>query len=91
MRAGKTLEARIHSKGVLLRELGDGTDAKEIEVAKHGRADGNEVAELTLSGHGAAPCHSLCVRHGGKKHYRKGWLWASDFLRPCVVNGSIGI
>jgi hypothetical protein len=37
---------------VLAGELGDGADVQKLEIAKHGRADGDEVPELaSWAGH----------------------------------------
>lgn len=53
--AGEALEAGAHFPGVLLGELRDGADAELIEIAEHGWADGDEVGEVALGGHGWSP------------------------------------
>jgi len=50
--ARETFETRVHFLGILLRELGDGMDAEEIEIAQHGGSDGNEIFETAFGAHG---------------------------------------
>ena len=46
--AGEAFEPRVHFSGILLRELGDGVDSEEVEIAQHSGSDGDETFETTF-------------------------------------------
>src|ERR1700728_261580 len=46
--AGKAAKFLVHFMGILARELTDGTNAQQFEIAKHGGADGNQVLQTAL-------------------------------------------
>jgi hypothetical protein len=46
--AGEAFEPCVHFPGILLRELGDGVDSEEVEIAQHSRSDGDEIFESTF-------------------------------------------
>src|SRR5208283_6234972 len=49
--SGDAAQPFIEPAGTAAGELGDGADAELLEIAKHGRSDGDEIAELPLCRH----------------------------------------
>jgi len=60
--AGEAFESLVHFSGILLRELRDGLDSEELEIAEHCGSDGDEIFKTTLGTHGKILL-SLSVRH----------------------------
>src|ERR1700722_17193506 len=50
--AGDAAQFFVHLAGILARELADGADFQQLEVAKHGGANGNQI--LQTAGWGGA-------------------------------------
>jgi len=71
---GEAFESLVHFSGILLRELRDGLDSEEMEIAKHCGSDGDEVLETALGAHGRTLL-SLSFRHRIER-YRKRPLQA---------------
>jgi len=66
---GEAFESLVHFSGILLRELRDGLDSEEMEIAEHCGPDGDEVFKTALGAHGST-LFSLSVRHRVER-YRK--------------------
>ena len=43
--AGDAAKFFVHLAGILARELADGADFQQLEIPKHGGADGNQVVQ----------------------------------------------
>src|SRR5271155_3503562 len=48
--AGFGAQALVQLFGILARELRHAANAEQVEIAKHGRADGDEIPEAAISG-----------------------------------------
>src|SRR5271154_1692452 len=48
--AGFGAQALVQLFGILTRELRHAANAEQVEIAKHGRADGDEIPEAAVSG-----------------------------------------
>lgn len=60
--AGEAFEPGVEFAGIAFRKLGNRVDAKQVEIAFDGRADGDEIAELTSRCHGRLLFLSLSFR-----------------------------
>jgi len=67
---GEAFESLVHFCGILLRELRDGLDSEDLEIAEHCRSDGDEVLETTFGAHGSTLL-SLSVRYRGERYNKR--------------------